>query len=158
MIWAESWLSYLSCGRVCPGQGPAWPAVRSWKSATAGSHWLCGPHAETDSGGAAGFPFESCATTGHGDPGTAEVSLFFFCHPSFAPSHMPVHSESFPFSLPSPRGVCHFHTLAHTPACPVDLILGGPLKSAVLFPTLHPWALPHSTPGIPSLSVTPSLS
>lgn len=60
---------------------------------------------------------------------------------------MPVYSEPFPLPLPSPCGASHFHTLAHTPACPVKLISGGPLKSAVVFPTLHPWALPHSTPG-----------
>lgn len=50
----------------------------------------------------------------------------------------PLQACPFPPPLPSPCGACYSHTLAHTPASPVDIISGGLPKSGFLFPTLHP--------------------
>lgn len=127
-------------------------------SPRAGSHWLYGPiqrqiqEEPLDSllSPARRQAMEILAQLRYPRPLSSKLCPFFShtcplqAFPS-PPTHSPVeHVTSIP--------------VAHTPASPVDLISGDLPKSGVPFPMLHPRALPHSTPGILSFPVKPSLS
>lgn len=158
MIWAESWLSYLPSGRVCPSQGPAWSSVRARKSAPqlalTGSMVPIQRQIQEEPLDSLLSParrqaMEILAQLRYPRPLSSKLCPFSHACPLQAflspPAHSPVeHVTSTP--------------VAHTPASPVDLIPGDLPKSGVPFPTLYPRALPHSTPVILSLPVKPSLS